>query len=43
MKKRTKDTVIAISAMLVWNHLPYHYNNEKTIAYASNLVRFGKI
>ena len=30
MKNRTKGIIIAIAAILIWNHLPYRYSNEKT-------------
>lgn len=36
MKRRTKVIIIVIAAILVWNHLPYRYSNEKTVAYVTN-------
>ena len=38
MKSRTKVIIIVIAAILVWNHLPYRYSNEKTVAYATSHV-----
>jgi len=35
MKKKTKGIIIAIIVILIWNHLPYYYNNEKTAAYVT--------
>ena len=35
MKNRTKGIIIAIAAILIWNHLPYRYSNEKTAAYVT--------
>ena len=36
MKKKTKVFIIAIAVILVWNHLPYHYDNEKTVIYVTS-------
>ena len=36
MKKKTKVFIIAIAVILIWNHLPYHYDNEKTVAYVTS-------
>lgn len=36
MKKKTKGIIIAIAAILIWNHLPYRYSNEKTVTYATS-------
>ena len=36
MKKKTKGIIIAISVILIWNHLPYHYCNEKAAAYVKS-------
>ena len=36
MKKKTKGIIIAISVILIWNHLPYHYSNEKAAAYVTS-------
>ncbi len=36
MGRKIKKTLLAIIvAVLVWNHLPYHYDNEKTADYAT--------
>ena len=35
MKKKTK-AIIIITVILIWNHLPYHYNNEKAASYATS-------
>ena len=35
MGKIRKTFLIMIGIMLVWSHLPYHYNNEKVAAYAT--------
>ena len=40
MKKKKLIKVICsiIGVILIWNHLPYYYNNEKTADYATNNV-----
>ena len=35
MGKIRKTFLIMIGTILVWSHLPYHYNNEKVAAYAT--------
>lgn len=35
MGKIRKTFLIMIGTVLVWSHLPYHYNNEKVAAYAT--------
>ena len=35
MKKKTK-AIIIITVILIWNHLPYYYNNEKAASYATS-------
>ena len=36
MKKKTKNFILAIAVILIWNHLPYHYDNEKKVAYVTS-------
>jgi len=31
-----KAIIIILGIILLWNHLPYHYNNDKAVAYALN-------
>lgn len=35
MGKIRKTFLIMIGTVLVWSHLPYHYNNEKVAVYAT--------
>ena len=36
MNKKTKVFIITIAVILIWNHLPYHFNNAKTVAYVTS-------
>ena len=43
MRKKKRATIIIIcivGAILVWNHLPYYYKNEKTVEYIT--IHAGK-
>ena len=35
MKRIRKAFCIIIGVLLIWNHLPYHYNNERTAVYVT--------
>ena len=41
MGKIRKTFLIMIGTILVWSHLPYHYNNEKVAAYATTHAAGG--
>lgn len=36
MNKKTKSLIIIVAAILIWNHMPYYYNNDKTVSYVTS-------
>ena len=35
-KKLLKILLSALGLLIVWNHIPYYYNNDKVVAYITN-------
>lgn len=35
-KKRWKIMLVAVGLLIVWNHIPYYYSNEKAVAYITS-------
>ncbi len=35
-RKLLKVMLAAVGLLIVWNHIPYYYNNEKTVDYITN-------
>lgn len=33
--KKAKSLIIIVAAILIWNHMPYYYNNDKTVSYVT--------
>ncbi len=36
MKRKTKVAFIIIAAILIWNHIPYYYNNDMVVSYVAS-------
>jgi hypothetical protein len=35
LKKKVKAVIIIVATILIWNHMPYYYNNDKTVSYVT--------
>jgi hypothetical protein len=36
IKKKTKAVIIIVAAVLIWNHMPYYYNNDMAVSYVTS-------
>ena len=34
--KKVKAVIIIVAAILIWNHMPYYYDNDKTVSYVTS-------
>ena len=38
MKKKTKSLIVIVTAILIWNHMPFYYNNNMAVSYVTSHV-----